>query len=213
MNKHPNSCRFVTFEGPDGSGKTSQLKLAAAWLESRGVPLLITREPGGTPIGEEIRKLLHDVRHTEMAREAEILLYSASRAQHVAEIILPALKAGKVVLCDRFYDSTYAYQGFGRGLPLEALQLITQFATQNLIPDLTLYLDIAPEIGLQRRERGGEVLNRLDRETLEFHKRVREGYLTLIKENPGRWRTIDASGTLEEVHRAVKNVLKQALAL
>ena len=213
MNKYPHSSRFITFEGPDGSGKTSQLKLAAAWLESRGVPLLITREPGRTSIGEEIRKLVHDTKRTEMAREAEILLYSASRAQHVAEVILPALKAGKVVLCDRFFDSTYAYQGYGRGLPMEPLQLITKFATQNLTPDLTLYLDISPEIGIQRRESGGEVLNRLDREALDFHQRVREGYLALIQENPERWRIIDGSGTREEVHIAIKKMLKQAVDL
>ncbi len=213
MNKKPHSGFFITFEGPDGSGKTSQLKLVVPWLEVQGVPLVITREPGGTPIGEEIRKLVHDTRHTEMASEAEILLYSASRAQHVAEIILPALQAGKVVLCDRFYDSTYAYQGYGRGLSMDALQMITKFATQNLTPDLTLYFDIPPEIGIQRRERGGEVLNRLDRETLEFHHRARKGYLALIEANPGRWRMIDASGTPEEVHNTVKNILKQALTL
>jgi dTMP kinase len=213
MNKFPPSSHFITFEGPDGSGKTSQLKLAAAWLEDLGVPLLITREPGGTPIGEEIRRLVHDTKRTEMSREAEILLYSASRAQHVAEVILPALKAGKVVVCDRFYDSTFAYQGYGRGLPMKPLQLITRFATQNLIPDLTLYLDISPKIGIQRRESGGEVLNRLDREALDFHQRVREGYLALIKENPERWRIIDGSGTREEVHRAIKAVLKEALDL
>jgi dTMP kinase len=213
MNKFPSSSHFITFEGPDGSGKTSQLKLAAAWLEDMGIPLLITREPGGTPIGEEIRRLVHDTKRTEMAREAEILLYSASRAQHVAEVILPALKAGKVVLCDRFFDSTYAYQGYGRGLPMEPLRLITKFATQNLTPDLTLYLDISPEIGIQRRESGGEVLNRLDREALDFHQRVREGYLSLIKENPERWRIIDGARTREEVHHAIKAVLKQTLCL
>ncbi len=125
MNKQPYGSHFITFEGPDGSGKTSQLKLAAAWLKRHGVPLLITREPGGTSIGEEIRKLLHDTERTEMARETEILLYSASRAQHVAEIILPALEAGKVVLCDRFFHSTYAYQGYGRGIDVEVLRAIT----------------------------------------------------------------------------------------
>lgn len=206
-------CRFITFEGPDGSGKTSQLKLAAAWLETQGVPLLTTREPGGTRIGEDIRKLLHDTKNTEMSREAEILLYSASRAQHVAEIILPALQAGKIVLCDRFFDSTYAYQGYGRGLPMDALQLITRFATQNLNPDLTIYLDIAPEVGIQRRECGGEFLNRLDREALDFHKRVREGYLTLIRENPERWRKIDGAASIDEVHQSVKLVLAQELNL
>jgi dTMP kinase len=213
MNKSPDGIRFITFEGPDGSGKSTQLKLAAGWLQDLGVPLLTTREPGGTPIGEEIRRLVHDTRRTEMAREAEILLYSASRAQHVAEVILPALRAGKVVLCDRFYDSTYAYQGYGRGLPMEPLQLITRFATQNLVPDLTLYLDISPEIGIQRRESGGDVLNRLDRETLDFHRRAREGYLKLIQAEPGRWRMVNGTGTPEEVHRAVKKVLKQALHL
>ena len=211
MVKLPDDGSFITFEGPDGSGKTSQLQLAVAWLKTLGIPLLVTREPGGTPIGEEIRKLLHDTRNTEMSSEAEILLYSASRAQHVAEIILPALKEGKVVLCDRFYDSTYAYQGYGRGLPMESLQLITRFATQNLTPDLTVYLDIAPEIGIQRRERGGDVLNRLDREALAFHQRVRDGYLNLIQANPGRWRSIDASGTIDEIHSVVRKVLKKAL--
>jgi dTMP kinase len=213
MNKSTLSGHFITFEGPDGSGKTSQLKLAAAWLENTGVPLLITREPGGTPIGEEIRKLVHDTQHTEMAYEAEILLYSASRAQHVAEVIIPALKQGKIVLCDRFFDSTYAYQGYGRGLPMEPLRLITQFATQKLTPDLTLYLDISPEIGIQRRESGGDILNRLDREKLDFHYRVREGYLALIKSESDRWRVIDGSGSLEDVHKAVKKVLQQALHL
>jgi dTMP kinase len=123
------------------------------------------------------------------------------------------LREGKVVLCDRFFDSTYAYQGYGRGLPMKPLQMITQFATQNLIPDLTLYLDIPPEIGIQRRETGGEVLNRLDRETLEFHQRVRQGYLSLVKESPERWHKIDASGTREEVHDVIKAVLKRTLGL
>ena len=213
MDNTATSGYFITFEGPDGSGKTSQVNLAAAWLEKLGLNPVVTREPGGTPIGEEIRRLVHDIRHTEMSSEAEILLYSASRAQHVAEVILPALKTGRLVLCDRFYDSTYAYQGYGRGLPMAPLQLITEFATQHLVPDLTIYLDISPELGLQRRQRGGEVLNRLDRETLVFHQRVRQGYLQLIKVNPGRWRLIDAAGTIEEVHRAVKDALTQALNL
>ena len=212
MNSKPD-CRFITFEGPEGSGKTSQLKLAAAWLERQGVPLRVTREPGGTRIGEDIRQILHDTKNTEMSREAEILLYSASRAQHVAEIILPALQAGKIVLCDRFFDSTYAYQGYGRGLPMDALQLITRFATQNLSPDLTIYLDIDPEIGIQRRELGGDILNRLDRETLDFHNRVRQGYLTLIREQPERWRIIDGAASIDEVHQAVKLVLARALSL
>jgi dTMP kinase len=172
---------------------------------------VVTREPGGTRISESIRALLHDPAHTEMTAETEILLYAASRAQHVAEIILPALAAGRVVLCDRFFDSTYAYQGFGRGLPLDMLRRITTFATRGLVPDLTLYLDVPPEIGLRRRESGGEEMNRLDRETLAFHRRVRAGYLTLIEEEPARWHRIDASAAIDVVQMAVRDAVTQAL--
>ena len=147
---------FITLEGPDGSGKTTQARLLAEWLTAQGYPLLTTREPGGTRIGEAIRAVVHDCAHVEMSPQAEILLYSASRAQLVAEVIRPALAAGKIVLCDRYFDSTFAYQGYGRSLPLDALRAITDFAVQDLIPDLTLYLDVSPEVGLQRRERSGE---------------------------------------------------------
>ena len=190
---------LITLEGPEGSGKTTQLPLLADWLEARGYAVLKTREPGGTSIGESIRNLLHDPAHTEMTSRAEILLYSASRAQLVAEVIQPALQAGKIVLCDRYFDSTFAYQGYGRGLPLEALQEITQFATGGLMPDVTFYLDIEPEEGLRRRADGGEEMNRLDRETLAFHCRVREGYQALIAADPERWVTVDARGTVEAV--------------
>lgn len=202
---------FITFEGPEGSGKSTQLRLLAPWLVSQGFDVLTTREPGGTSIGEGIRAVLHDCTHTEMTAETEILLYSASRAQHVAEVIRPALAAGKVILCDRFYDSTYAYQGYGRGLPLEALRRITTFATQGLVPDLTLYLDVPPEIGLRRREDSGETLNRLDRETLAFHRRVRRGYLTLIEEDPTRWHTFDATGPIEAVQESLRSTVVAAL--
>jgi dTMP kinase len=188
---------FITFEGPDGSGKTTQMQRLTPWLVDQGFDIVTTREPGGTPVGEQIRDILHDCANTAMTSEAEILLYSASRAQHVGEVILPALEAGKVVLCDRFFDSTYAYQGYGRGLSLPDLHAITGFATRGLKPDLTLYLDIPPEIGLRRRESSGEALNRLDREALAFHQRVREGYLDLIEAEPERWRFVDATGTLE----------------
>ncbi len=202
---------FITLEGPEGSGKTTQLRLLIPWLRSVGFEPLVTREPGGTLIGEQIRGLLHDCSHTEMAPETEILLYSASRAQHVAEVIRPALAKGRVVLCDRFFDSTYAYQGYGRGLPLEALRRITSFSTQGLVPDLTLYLDVLPEIGLRRREESGEALNRLDRETLAFHRRVREGYLALIAEDPSRWRSVDATGDVEQVQARLREILLPAL--
>ncbi|MCD6286804.1 MAG: dTMP kinase [Anaerolineae bacterium] len=198
---------FITFEGPDGSGKTTQMQRLTPWLVDQGFDIVTTREPGGTPVGEQIRVILHDCANTEMTSEAEILLYSASRAQHVGEVILPALEAGKIVLCDRFFDSTYAYQGYGRGLSLADLRAITGFATRGLKPDLTLYLDIPPEIGLQRRESSGEALNRLDREALAFHQRVRHGYLDLIEAEPERWRFVDATGTLQEIQAVLRRIV------
>jgi dTMP kinase len=198
---------FITFEGGEGSGKTTQLRLLTPWLEAQGVPHIVTREPGGTMIGEKIRDLLHDCNHTDMTPEAEILLYSASRAQLVGQLILPALASGNVVLCDRYYDSTYAYQGYGRGLSLDALRRITEFATQGLKPDLSLYLDIPPEIGLNRRADSGEALNRLDRETLAFHRRVRIGYRNLIKEEPTRWRLVDATGAIDAVQSRLRQIV------
>jgi dTMP kinase len=203
---------FITFEGPEGSGKTTQMRRLAPWLVDQGFDIVTTREPGGTPVGEQIRDILHDCANTEMTSEAEILLYSASRAQHVGEVILPALESGKVVLCDRFFDSTYAYQGYGRGLSLPDLRAITEFATRGLTPDLTLYLDVAPEIGLQRREASGEALNRLDREALAFHQRVRDGYLDLIKAEPERWRFVDATGTLEKIQAVLRRIVKVAIS-
>lgn len=203
---------FVTLEGPDGSGKTTQMRLLTEWLLAEGYPLLVTREPGGTHIGEDIRELLHDCDHVEMSPHAEILLYSASRAQLVTEVIRPALRAGKVVLCDRYFDSTYAYQGYGRGLPLDALRAITAFAVQGLKPDLTLYLDISPETGLHRRARSGEELNRLDREALAFHERVRAGYLALANVEPERWRVVDAGRPVEDVQETLRELLEAPLA-
>jgi dTMP kinase len=202
---------FITLEGPEGSGKTTQLRLLIPWLSEAGYEVLVTREPGGTPIGELIRDLLHDCSRTEMTSETEILLYSASRAQHVAQVIRPALAKGQVVLCDRFFDSTYAYQGYGRGLSLDALRRITSFATQGLVPDLTLYLDVPPEIGLRRREESGEAMNRLDRETLAFHRRVREGYLALIAEDPRRWSCVDATEGIEGVQVQMRETVMTSL--
>jgi dTMP kinase len=202
---------FITLEGPEGSGKTTQLRQLTTWMHAEGFDPVVTREPGGTPIGEVIRDLLHDCGHTAMASETEILLYSASRAQHVAEVIRPALESGRIVLCDRYSDSTYAYQGYGRGLCLEDLRRITAFATQGLTPDLTLYLDVLPEIGLRRREQSGEALNRLDREALAFHRRVREGYLMLMAEDPARWRRVDATGPVDEVQKQLREIVLASL--
>ncbi|MFP4395191.1 MAG: dTMP kinase [Anaerolineales bacterium] len=202
---------FITLEGPDGSGKTTQLRLLVQWLKELGHTPVVTREPGGTAIGEEVRALLHDCARTEMAPTAEILLYSASRAQLVAQVIRPALRQGKLVLCDRYFDSTYAYQGYGRGLSLADLRAITTFATGGLMPDLTLYLDVTPEIGLQRRSQSGEALNRLDREALDFHRRVREGYLELAS-LADRWRIIDATGSVTGVQTELREALREHLA-
>lgn len=199
---------LITFEGPEGSGKTTQAHLLAEYLRRRGYDVLLTREPGGTPIGDQIRAVLHDPTNADMTAWAEVLLYSASRAQLVAQVIRPALAEGKMVISDRFYDSTLAYQGYGRGLDLAALQEITRLATGGLVPQLTLYLDIRPDQGLQRRLSGGEEWNRLDRETLAFHQRVRAGYLELMALEPERWVMIDAARPVDEVQREIRLVVQ-----
>jgi dTMP kinase len=195
---------FITLEGPEGSGKTTQIRPLIEWLGGQGYEVELTREPGGTDIGNQIRDVLHDPRNTAMDATAEILLYSADRAQHVAQCIRPALAVGKIVVSDRYYDSTLAYQGYGRGLDLEMLRAITAFATGGLKPDLTLYLDIAPEEGLERRQANGEEWNRLDAETLDFHRRVRAGYMELIAREPARWAVIDAARSVEEVQEEIR---------
>mgnify|MGYP001026478292 CR=1 FL=1 len=202
---------FITLEGPDGSGKTTQARLLAEWLREQGYDVVLTREPGGTDIGDQIRAVLHDPGNGAMDARTEILLYSASRAQHVAQRIRPALAGGKVVVSDRYADSTLAYQGYGRGLDLETLRRITDFATGGLTPDLTLYLDIPPKEGLDRRQLGGDEWNRLDAEALEFHQRVRSGYLELIKQEPERWIVIDADRPVEEVQAKIRVVVQERL--
>ena len=202
---------FITIEGPDGSGKTTQIRLLAEWLREQGYEVVLTREPGGTGIGDQIRGVLHDPRNTAMDARTEILLYSASRAQHVAQLVRPALAAGRIVISDRYADSTLAYQGYGRGLDLGMLRTITVFATGGLTPDLTLYLDIAPQQGLQRRRLGGGEWNRLDAETLEFHQRVRAGYLELVRQEPERWVVIEAARSVEEVQAEIRVLVKARL--
>lgn len=202
---------FITFEGPDGSGKTTQITLLAAFLREQGLPVLTTREPGGTAIGDQIRECLHDVGNTEMTAEAEILLYSASRAQLVQEVIGPALAEGQVVLCDRFADSTIAYQGYGRGLDLDALTFITQFATVGLTPDLTLLLTLDTEHGLRRRESDGVEMNRMDLQASEFYRRVQEGYEALAAAEPERWAVVDADRPAEEVQAEVRAIVSERL--
>ncbi|MFQ6102607.1 MAG: dTMP kinase [Anaerolineae bacterium] len=202
---------FITFEGPDGSGKTTQARLLAEWLCEQGHEVILTREPGGTDIGDQVRQVLHDPRNTAMDACTEILLYSADRAQHVAQCIRPALATGAIVISDRYADSTLAYQGYGRGLDLEALRAITAFATGGLAPDLTLYFDIAPEEGLQRKQVGGSEWNRLDAEALEFHQRVRAGYLRLVEQEPQRWVVIDAVRSMDEVQAEIRALVQARL--
>lgn len=203
---------LITLEGPEGSGKSSQIRLLYDYLQAQGVAVRLTREPGGTPIGDEIRACVHNVQNTAMCPEAELLLYSASRAQLVREVIRPSLAAGMVVLCDRFYDSTLAYQGYGRGLNLTALRQITDFATGGLTPDLTFLLDLDVEIGLARRTGGGVEMNRLDLETVAFHRRVRQGYHQLTAAEPDRWRIIDANRPPEIIQTDLRFIIANRLS-
>jgi len=202
---------FITFEGPDGSGKTTQARLLSQWLRDRGRDVVLTREPGGSDIGDQIRHVLHDSGNTAMAAQTEFLLYSASRAQHVSQVILPSLRAGKLVISDRYADSSLAYQGYGRGLDLKMLHAITAFATQGLQPDLTLYLDIAAGEGLERRLLGGETWNRMDAEALAFHQRVRAGYLELASAEPARWAVIDANRPIHDIQEDVRGAVMARL--
>jgi dTMP kinase len=202
---------FITFEGPDGSGKSTQIQGLAEYLQGLGQTVLLTREPGGTEIGEKIRDLLHDLRHREMQPRAEILLYSAARAQLVGQLIRPTLESGGTVLCDRYADSTLAYQGYGHGLDLETLRLITSFATQGLRPDLTLLCDLEPALGLNRRQADGVEWNRLDDYDLAFHQRVRQGYHELAQADPGRWVTLDATLGRQKLQEEVRRVVAERL--
>lgn len=198
---------FISLEGPEGSGKSTQIKLLAEYLRESGHRVVTTREPGGTHIGDQIRDVLHDTTNTAMSATAEMLLYSASRAQLVAEVIRPALAAGRVVLCDRYADSTMAYQGFGRGLDREMLATLTAVATGGLAPDLTLLLDLDVVRGLARRRDEGEEMNRLDLEAVGFHERVRQGYHTMAAADPSRWVCIDADRPVAVVQADIRRVL------
>lgn len=202
---------FITLEGPEGSGKSSQIGLLTEFLCRQGFSVVTTREPGGTAIGDQIRHVLHDVANTAMSSAAELLLYSASRAQLVNELIRPALAEGKVVICDRYADSTLAYQGYGRSLNLDDLRTITQFATGGLKPDLTLLLDIDVERGLARRRDGGEEMNRLDLELVSFHQRVRDGYHQLAQAEPARWAIVDADRSVEDVQVVLQMIVLERL--
>lgn len=194
---------FITLEGPEGCGKTTQAVLLCEELRRRGHKVLHTREPGGTEIGEQIRRVLMDLKNTAMLPQVEVLLFSASRAQLVRDVIQPHLADGGVVVCDRFYDSTLAYQGYGHGLDIAALRAITAFATEGLSPDLTLLLDVPVEAGLQRKQTEGE-WNRLDAYDIPFHSKVRAGYLEMAAAEPDRWRVIDATNSIDAVQADIR---------
>ncbi len=203
---------FVTFEGPEGGGKTTQVRRLAACLEERGCDVLTTREPGGTPIGDRVRAILLDPLHTEMQPQAEFLLFSAARAQHVAQVIRPHLLRGGVVLCDRYADASLAYQGYGYQLDLDALRAITRFATGGLLPDLTFCLDVPVDVGLRRKAQGaGDAWNRMEQKEIDFHHRVRAGYLDMAAREPARWEVIDATRTVDEIQATLRDLLIQRL--
>lgn len=196
---------LITFEGSEGSGKTTQVNRLAERFEKHNFDVLVTREPGGTDIGEEIRRILmHSEVGSKMTPEAELLLFAASRAQLVREVISPAIASGKVVLCDRFLDSTTVYQGVGRRIASEPVTMINKFAVGDLMPDITVILDLPAEVGLERaRHRAREMPDRMEQENIEFYRKVREGYLVLAKALPGRFIVIDASKSIEEVEEAI----------
>jgi dTMP kinase len=202
---------FVTFEGSEGSGKSTQILLLAGYLRGQGYDILTTREPGGTAIGEQVRSCLHDVANELMTPAAEVLLYSASRAQLVSEVIRPALAAGRIVLSDRYADSTLAYQGYGRQLDLGTLRTITNFATGGLKPGLTIFLDVNVQAGIERRTVGGDELNRMDLQALAFYERVRAGYLEMAAEDPTRWQVVDANRSVEAIQKDVRRLVEARL--
>ena len=204
---------FITFEGPDGSGKSSVIKRVYEDLTQKGYNIVLTREPGGTPISEKIRDIILDNNNTNLDARTEALLYAASRRQHLVEKIWPALKEGKIVLCDRFLDSSLAYQGGGRHLGIDNVVNINLFATENTYPDVTFFFDVSPEVGLARVSHDKKrVADRLDNETEGFHDTVYESFKEVVKRYPKRFYVIDASRSLDEVVFNVETILAQILA-
>lgn len=203
---------FITFEGPEGSGKTTQIRLLTERLRAAGHGVLATREPGGTRIGNAVRSVLLDPEHVEMSPRAETLLFNAARAQIVDQVIRPALTEGLIVLCDRYADSTLAYQGYGHGQALDELKALIDYATGGLKPDLTLYLDIPVEDGLRRKlGAGAEEWNRLDAKQVSFHEMVRAGYMQLIAAEPERWHHIDCRGHIDSIHLKIVQAVETRL--
>jgi dTMP kinase len=198
---------FITLEGPEGSGKTSHIPQLVAYLREQGYSVFPTREPGGTNISEQIRAILHDLKNVEMHPRAETLLYQAARAQIVEQVIQPRLKNGEVVISDRYYDSTIAYQGYGHQQNLDEVRALVKYATGGLTPDLTILLDLDVEVGLKRKKKNNAEWNRMDDHEVAFYQRVRAGYLEMVKQEPQRWAVVDSDQKWEDVQEELKRVV------
>jgi dTMP kinase len=202
---------FITLEGPEGSGKTSHIPYLVEYLREKGFTVFPTREPGGTSISEQIRDILHDLKNAEMHPRTETLLYQAARAQIVEQVIKPRLAAGEIVISDRYYDSTIAYQGYGHQQDLEQVRGLVRYATGGLTPDLTILLDLDVEVGLKRKTQNEVEWNRMDAYTVEFHQRVRRGYLELVKQEPQRWVIVNSDQKWDDVQAELKRVIVDRL--
>jgi len=202
---------FITFEGPEGSGKSTQIKLLCTYLLAQSYAVVQTREPGGTAIGDQIRKVLLSPEHAEMLPVTEFLLFSASRAQLVSRFIRPHLAAGRTVLCDRYADSSLAYQGYAQGLDPDRLRQITHFATGGLTPDCTIYFDLDVSVGLQRKQHASVPLDRLDAKSIEFHDCVRRGYLAMAAQEPERWFVVNAEANVNTVQGKVRQHVEKLI--
>jgi len=203
---------FITLEGPEGSGKTSHIPYLVEYLREKGHVVFPTREPGGTNISEQIRDILHDLKNAEMHPRTETLLYQAARAQIVEQVIRPKLSAGEIVISDRYYDSTIAYQGYGHQQDLEQVRALVKYATGGLNPDLTILLDVDVEIGLKRKKQNGTEWNRMDAHEVEFYQRVRNGYLEMVKHEPRRWVVVNASDGWDEVREELRKAIITGLS-
>jgi len=200
---------FISLEGIEGCGKSTQAKILSDYISGLGYCVVPTREPGGTHIAEKIREILLDPKNEAMTNITELLLYMASRSQHVNQVIMPALRDAKIVICERFSDATYAYQGYARGLDLQVIENLTQIATNGLEPDLTIILDLEVEKGLLRAERSKNHLDRLESQSIEFHSKVRNGYIDIARRYPERVKVVDANGSIEDVNFRIKRYINQ----
>ena len=206
---------FITFEGPECAGKTTQIRLLKSYFESLGREVVVTREPGGTEIGEELRQIVkHHISEIPVTDEAEVLLFAASRAQHVFELIKPALSRGAAVICDRFFDSTTAYQGYARGLNMDFINKLNSFAISGTVPDITILLDLTAEESMDRSSRREETLfveDRIESEKIDFHRRVREGFLKIAEQEPERVKIVSAIDEIGNIHNKIVDLLRPVI--